>query len=476
MTAILKIKNDLDLPLKDIQLKWAPAPGIEGGSSGLFVRAEAPRELPAQGSADCAVTLETTRGARFGFTPLTVVLQASAGKVQRSFMESFEVVVAPLLKVVMDPIQPISARPGDDLWFQVRVSNKRVIDAIGVRANWPSFLSHRSGPCRGTVSLDLPRGMENLGSPQPFELAKNDHATLIFKVKNNSWDEMPVKVRPEIRLEGWRDPIDFPARGTTVIRNRATLEYKPLNADGLLFYFSCDSELDYIAASDPKSKRGRFFWWGDSAFPNPFPIGVKGRCMPGMGRQFTQFGFASLKNIECRRGTVCLWLRKEPGKRNEMGKNRREEIFGPKVPPTQERAEGTSGVTLWRHRAWDSKPGYLQLEYQGLGKRFQRCQARFDWTEKWRHAAYLWDTAARRLELYLDGKLADKVKPDGEPWYPVPWDDGTGNNARLTGMMSEGGAYNGTQRDEIYIYNRPLTVAEIRENMAKARDGAVTNP
>ena len=30
-------------------------------------------------------------------------------------------------------------------------------------------------------------------------------------------------------------------------------------------------------------------------------------------------------------------------------------------------------------------------------------------------------------------------------------------------------------KDEIYIYNRPLTVEEIRENMAKARDGGNAN-
>jgi hypothetical protein len=78
--------------------------------------------------------------------------------------------------------------------------------------------------------------------------------------------------------------------------------------------------------------------------------------------------------------------------------------------------------------------------------------------------AVLWDTEAKRLELYLDGKLAAKADPGAEDWYAAPWDEGAPSGEPFSPISCDHGKWTGTQRDEFYVYNRPLAAAEILAN------------
>ena len=91
---------------------------------------------------------------------------------------------------------------------------------------------------------------------------------------------------------------------------------------------------------------------------------------------------------------------------------------------------------------------------------------------EWRHIAIVWDLAARRLELYLDGTLAGRAEKGKGEWLVQPWDRGR-RTMNIVMVETHHGHWSGSMRDELYIYNRPLSPAEIRANMTRVRQGAV---
>jgi hypothetical protein len=188
----------------------------------------------------------------------------------------------------------------------------------------------------------------------------------------------------------------------------------------------------------------------------------------------------SYRNIDYHEGTVCFYVRKDPLVRNEntfvpdpketqkfhCGRgNNGETLFTAGM--VQNAGSSNSGITLRRFRAWQGKDGYLQLTYQMMGGKLVVCQASpFAWTEEWRHVAILWSVKQKRLEIYVDAKPAAKADPGSEEWHPSPWDRGVGNGNgwNMNLITSDHGAWCGTCRDEVYIYNRALTPEEILAN------------
>ena len=69
----------------------------------------------------------------------------------------------------------------------------------------------------------------------------------------------------------------------------------------------------------------------------------------------------------------------------------------------------------------------------------------------------------------MNGKPVVKGGHGDTEWRASPWNDATHRCDILTPLHGFDGAWNGTQRDEFYIYGRPLTAAEIRQNMAVAK-------
>ncbi|HET6428397.1 MAG TPA: hypothetical protein VFJ30_08310, partial [Phycisphaerae bacterium] len=209
--------------------------------------------------------------------------------------------------------------------------------------------------------------------------------------------------------------------------------------------------------------------------------GVKGWCMNS--QRVCQL-HEVFKNIDYYEGTICMWVRKDPFVRNEntyvpdpaetakigSGRGNAGETLLT-VGGGQRLGSAATGLTLRRFRSWKGKPGYLQLTYQLMGRRLIVCQAGpFEWTETWRHVGILWSVKDRRLELYLDGKLAAKADPGPlKEWYTAPWDNGEAAGHGLVLISSDHGLWCGTCRDEVYIYNRALTAEEIEANRKAAQ-------
>ena len=467
MELALTLENASEQAIKAARLRWVGSIGfrVEGGPA-------APFDLPPDGKLQATASAVTTRHARFGITPFQAVVAAEGGRV---FMAGFEIVVAPRLRVAVDPMQRIPMIPGRHQHFLVHVDNKR-----STRPGGPpdTLISHKAGPCKGTVALELPKGMAASPAEQPFELGEHDERTLVFKVRNESWSDAEEMVRPVIRFAGEKEAVAVLFPGTTVIRDEAKLYAEPFDELGLIAE----------AAWDDKAKNGRFdrsrgnpaahFYPGHrAAYHNE---GVKGWCMNSQGVCQIHDTF---RNIDYWEGTACFWVRKDPSKRNEMTyvpdravtaklacgrSNDGETLFCAGL--VQNVASSDSGLTLRRFRSWQGKPGYLQLTYQLMGRRLIACQAGpFEWSETWRHVACLWSVPQRRLELYLDGKLAAKADPGEGDWHASPWDTGGPSGWPLILISSDHGLWSGTCRDEVAIYNRPLTPEQIQANLAKAK-------
>jgi len=283
-------------------------------------------------------------------------------------------------------------------------------------------------------------------------------------------------VKPVVRFDGEKEPVNVLFPGTTVIRGKTRVAPKALDDTGLLVYASWDDKTK--GANFDRAAGGT--GCGQSGAPCIYTNeGVKGWALSARTGALAD----SYRNIDYQRGTILCWVRKDPQIRNEntyvpdpavtckagasQWNNYGECLFGMNGFP-QIAAGSQSGITLRRYRSWKGKTGYLQATYQGMGRQIRYVQAPFAWTEKWRHVAVLWDIKARRLELYIDGQRAGKADPGKEEWYGAPWDRGRPSGQIFSPISCDHGKWSGTQRDEFYIYNRPLSPAEIMANKRKA--------
>ena len=130
-------------------------------------------------------------------------------------------------------------------------------------------------------------------------------------------------------------------------------------------------------------------------------------------------------------------------------------------------ASSGGGLTLRRYYGWDGKEGYLQATYQGMGSQLHCVQVPYENARlnEWRHVGVLWSLKEKRLELYLDGKLAGKAEPGEAEWHGVPWDNGRHSGMAWQIISHDHGKWVGTCRDEWYAYNRALKAEEIKANM-----------
>jgi len=484
MPITLTVQNPADKPLAISKLEWVGNIGFTVGRANLHAETvqvgggDASFELPPKGERKIQAVARTARGARFGLTPFQAILTASDGRV---FAEGFELVVAPRLRVEMDPMQSVPLRKGRSQHFFVHVANGK----SGRPGGAPDkFISHKAGACKGTIGWELPQGMKAVPPEQPFDLAENDAKTLIFRMDNEEYsgqkDEM---VKPLIRLfakNGEKEPLAVIFPGTIVIRDEERVGPKQLDEKGLLFLATWDDNTQNGRADKACGNPSPYFYPGhQAAYSNE---GVKGWCMNTQGVCEI---FDSYRNIDYYEGTVCLFVRKDPLVRNEStyvpdpaatakipcGRNNSgETLFTAGL--VQNVGSSNSGISLRRFRSWHGKDGYLQLTYQMMGGHLVACQAGpFNWTEEWRHVAFLWSVKDKRLELYIDGKLAVKADPGDKEWHPSPWDRGirNGNGWNMNVITSDHGAWTATCRDEVYIYNRALTPEEIQENRERAK-------
>jgi hypothetical protein len=405
------------------------------------------------------------------------------------------------LDVDMDPVPRFPLRKDDTLVFLINLSKTKAA-------------------CKGTVSFEkLPEGLEASQGKREFSLAAGGSQQLVFTIKCTAWGKEDT-IRPVVSVQG-DERVNFPERlKTTIVRDQKKLDKKPIRPDGLLAYFSCgDASPKEYHHFDACAGNKRF--WEEGIWYHPG--GVQGRAVFGMNampyprHRWSKFAYETLNNIYYKRGTICFWIRKS---------RRIEEIpYTPRfkgdpkttwrIGPTAMRGHEGEGLvghiwspqaiyTRWylkQRRPW--KPfqpssdsflslrrykavkgltdGFLEATYLAMrGKRYH-VQAPYEWTEAWRHLALLWDVEQRRLEIYLDGeKTSGPVVLNGKPstdevWYAAPWHVATFCNAAMSiCCVSAEGGRGATDRDEYYVFNRALSAAEIRKNMAASMGKVVT--
>ncbi len=480
MAVTLTLTNTSRQPLTDARLTWIESPTPEG-KPGLTVAA------PAAGAFTLApgqkrtvdATLRTTPEAVFGITPLGAVLTGRLGGQGRLFMAGFEVPVAPMLAVEVSPYNQTSILKGRFQHILVDLSNVR---AAG------KFLSHKAGPCKGVVSFNPPAGLEVRPAKLPFELAAGEKARLVFRLYCNEWSPQAARVPPIITLAGRKDPVRFPYPGTKIIRDRKVIDHKPLDADGLLACATWDDK-NFCGFTTAVGKRGVGHGGLSSKIGvnwTPIADGAKGWCIGAQSAVLAD----SFKNIDFKAGTIACWIRRDLRIRNEnqyrgdpnTSWKRGAVVFANNNGETIWVAGGGGqligrcqrGITLRRYYGWDGREGYLEAIWQGMGQ-LRVAQAPYENKRllEWRHVAVLWDVEARRLEIYIDGKLAAKAPPGEAEWYGCPWDNGTpstgGRAHGIQAISMDHGKATWTMRDEFYIYNRPLSPEKIRANMNRAK-------
>lgn len=470
MGATLTVKNLSDQPLENAQVEWVGCPGMTGGE-GLSMAAEGkPFTLAPKSEIKLSATAKTARGARWGLSPAIAVLRATRNGQPRVFSAGFELVVAPRLRVEMDPMSRLPLPVGRSQHFVVRIANGRAPT---------KFISQKAGACRGAVKLDLPPGMTAEPPEQRFDLPEDGAATLTFLVTNREWSKEPANVRPQVRFDGETDPVEVICPGTTVIRDQELIETRPLEADGLLVY----------AGWDDRDKGGKFDRSAGSPSSHYYPGHEPGYTNEGMKSWGLESArscqiYKTFKNIDAQEGTMAFWFRRDPKVRNELqvkgnpaeswkqGVNRGntgESMIT--VGMVQRRGYSNGGLGLRRFPAWEGKEGYLELVYQGLGRRLHHVTVPYekDRMFDWRHLAIVWSVKEKRLEIHLDGKLAGKADPAEAEWQPVPWDNAGPYGHPLEILTTDHGHWSGTCRDELYIYNRALSPAEIQANLDKSR-------
>ena len=397
------------------------------------------------------------------------------------------------LDVDIDPAPRIPLRPGDYQHFLVHLSGAKAA-------------------CSGTVSFKpLPAGLSAEPAELKFALKGGEEKLLVFKVTNSQWGET-VTLRPKVTTEG-AEPVNFPDRlKTEIVRDRKMLDKPPVDDKGLLFYYSCGDGRPYQSDHLHADKAaGRDKMWDEGMWESPG--GVKGKCIRGAnGDMKSKAAFDPLNNVDHRRGTILLWMRKEEkvaeipywnggrmvydgtwryGPAAGSGSSG-EGIFGGNWTPQKvarrrikgwKEKRGSDGfIGLRRYKAWKGRGGYIEAVYLALRQRRYSVRAPYDWTDRWRHVAVVWDTEKRKLEIHIDGKLAsEKVRANGKPagdeaWYGVPWSVAYPDNASFMVIMhpDEGGR-SATRRDEFYIYNRAMSPKEIQANMRSSMGKVATH-
>jgi hypothetical protein len=336
------------------------------------------------------------------------------------------------------------------------------------------FICRSTGAVQATASIQAPEGMEVTPREMPFALpAEGGHKTLVFKVRNDRWGKDLVRLRPTCTFRGESAPIEHVYPGTNVIRDRQLLDYQPLDDKGLTFYGAFDKNQN--RACSPRNITG----WGNRSY---YHEGVKGWCLDSGSCTFLD----PFKTVDFRQGTATIWIRRDPSHKNENqyrpdpadtwkhplaeGYGYAELIMGDEGAQSTEASK--SGVGLRRWPGWEGQRGYLEATFRAMSNRKYYCQAPFDWTDQWQHLALLWHAGDRRLEIYIDGKLAAKADPGDGEWHTSPWDRGRpggGSNGGWSLGSSDHGKKFYTLRDEVYIYNRALSAEEIRANMERTR-------
>ena len=486
MAVTLTLRNTLDKPIRDARVAWIGSSGFSGltpsrrgrgtqtgikGGPGLTVSSadDSAFTLAPGATKKIAAVAGTVRGARFGIIPVGAVLRGTVGGRERIFLGGFEITVTPMMRVDMVPNMRLPLPKGEHQYFEIRLANGKGRD---------KFISHKAGPCRGVLTFSLPDGMTVEPKEHPFNFGENDRKTFLVKVTNDKWGKDEVKLKPIIKLDGADEALELLEPGTTVIRDKEQIDHKPLDDTGLLVY----------AGWNDRKLNGKFTRSAGRAGPHHFPgttaayraNGVRGLCLESQPNCSIH---GTYRNVDYRQGTILFWFKRDPRVKNENryiadpatswrhgGRSNYGEgmVF---VRGVQRVGYASGGLDVRRYPTWGKKEGYIEVVYRCLGRRGYHVQTPYprSMEKKWCHVAVTWCVKDRLLELFVNGKSMGKAEPGDGPWHAVPWDNAADWGHPLVVSTMDHGHWSGTLRDEFYVYNRPLTAAEIRANMAAAK-------
>lgn len=476
MGITLTIKNTSKTTMEKASLQWIlqghPKMTITGGTGGTF-------NLPAGGEKTVQAQVKTEMGAYYGIRAIEARIKATVEGKPRQFLEGFEIVVAPRLRVEVEPKHQLPMIKGQVQPFLITIASGNSSKPGGSPSK---FVSHKSGACKGTLSFQLPEGLEAVPPQQAFEVADCGIVRLQFEIKNNTWNKEIGWIKPVIKLEGEKEPTAIPYRGCPVVRDEEMIGYKPIDDKGLTLHANWDDPDTWShKCSNPRNKRG-------ISGVKLSQDGIKGYCIKTGSMAF----FDPSKTVNYRQGTIMMWMKRDPAKRNENqvrpdpkktwksalseGYGHGELLIGVEGSG-QGHPNSKSGVGMRRWPGWGGKDGYLEARYLSMSNVVHYVQVPYEnkkvW--KWRHVALLWHMKDRRLEIYLDGELAGKADPGKDPWLASPWDPGHrtgGANAGLSFGSSDHGKKQYMLRDEVYVYNRALTLDDIKANMGLVKKPA----
>lgn len=473
----LTVRNTSDKRLENATLRWTSSLGAE-----VAFKAGAPLTFEPKSEQTLEAVVRTPPGSiYFGVAAIQAIVTGNVNGDERTFMAGFEISILPRVAVSMDPQNPVRIAKDDTQAFLLTLSNRR-----SAPGRYDHALHYKTGALKGVVTWNVPDGTEITPSEQKFELAADSEQELVFKIKNNIWSKDSAVARPRIRFDGEKDDAEVIQPGVRIFRNQDGIDYKPLDEQGLTLYASWNDPSQEIDACDraiPGTNNRTIGTKSDKQDNKYSPIGVSGWCA-GARRNGN---WDMWKTVNHKEGAVLLWTRADPEKRNEnqfrpdrtqtwkmrgnCGNGPGELLVGGFCAP-QDLLSAQCEILLRRFPGWEGKKGYLEAVYWDLGNRAHYVQVDFDRSEEWKHIGLLWNLKDRRLEIYINGVLAGKADAGDREWYGVPFDCACtmkwAENGFSYGGIADGGKLSLSLVDEFYIYNRALTLEEIKANMEKA--------
>jgi len=465
------LKNFLKTPIENTKLAWYAPTGLPAGADelgreiygeGMSVSGgtDLKRIKPGQ-EVKIGAVVKTGPNCRFGILPISLALQGRVNGVDRLFLDGAEVPIMPLLGLEMIPHMRMPIRKDETLYYQVTVSNKF------------RFLHPETGACEGILRLDMPPGMACEPEAHGLKLGEKEARVFVFKVTSRQWNPMDSYIRPQITLAGQGAPLSILEPGVLVIRDQKRIDIKPLDESGLLVYASYDDATKNGAFDRSAGKAGAYHFPTTTTAYND--KGVRNSCVAS---QPTCNIYDTYGNIDYRRGTAAFWAKRDPLITNELRVKGDPKTSWQRTNNNQKEALfHTPGLQIYRYPDWSDAPGYLEAIYFeafGDGQYGNRRVVHIPYTKKeqyaWTHIAVTWDVDARSLRLYKNGKLAGELTGGPRPWHPFPWDQGGFNFGHpLITISMDHGKKALTLRDEVYIYDRPLSAALVKANMEKAK-------
>jgi hypothetical protein len=438
--------------------------------------------------------LKTTMASGFGLWPVTARLKVTTPEGVRYQYAAGDVILAPRVSVRTLPYLPLFIRPMSRAKVRVYLSRDRLTGPIRVGGAQPKRLPrfiHPDQPAKmtGTLRVRPVAGFRITPSRVSLDLPASGTVKLDFAIENTSAPpdpQVPFRFAPEIELDGIGRVKTAPDPVRVYVD--PLLDYEPLDERGLVLYAGFDGNATPKTVLDPKIARQR---WGPVVLRRP-GRGRDGRGAPGFvpGKKGQALGNASAwfgteKNFNTGSGSILFWWRLPGGGDRRVVEGGEYNII--LVPGNLT----GSWYVFWTYYL----RGKLHVSFNALGTENHHIAATWPTDEAWHHVAITWDFFAKRLRIYIDGKLVDEDKDESKEWLIAPfqlrrhmrtfpgWKDyymgeyggepPGGANSFKFGQVALSGGLRPREKvslmDELHVFDRALTGKQIKAHIAEGK-------